>query len=46
MHIVENGLALLAKASMALKFWDEAFATAVRLVNVLPSWVIVMTTPS
>jgi hypothetical protein len=39
MHIVEIDLALLAKASMPLMFWDEAFATAVRLVNVLPSQV-------
>jgi hypothetical protein len=28
-HIVEIGLALLAKASMPPKFWDEAFVTAV-----------------
>jgi hypothetical protein len=27
-HIVEVGLALLANASMPLKFWDEAFLTA------------------
>jgi histone deacetylase 1/2 len=26
-HIVEVGLSLLAQASMALKFWDEAFIT-------------------
>jgi hypothetical protein len=37
MHIVEIGLALRAKASMPLKFWDEAFVTAVRLINVLSS---------
>jgi histone deacetylase 1/2 len=30
-HIVEVGLALLANASMPLKFWDEAFLTATRL---------------
>ena len=24
-HIVENGLTLLAKASMPLKYWDKAF---------------------
>jgi hypothetical protein len=45
MHIMEVGLALLAKASMPLKFWDEAFVTVVRLINVLPSRVIQMRTP-
>jgi hypothetical protein len=44
-HIVEIGLTLLTKASMPLKFWDESFASAVRLINVLPSWVIGMRTP-
>ena len=39
-HIVEVGLALLAAASMPLKFWDEAFLTAVHLINMLPSRVI------
>jgi hypothetical protein len=43
-HIVEIGLALLAKAFMPLKFWDEAFVTAVMLINVLPSRVIQMRT--
>jgi hypothetical protein len=32
-HIVETGLALLAHASMPLKFWDEAFLTATFLIN-------------
>jgi hypothetical protein len=36
-HIVEVGLALLANASMPLKFWDEAFLTATYLINMLPS---------
>jgi histone deacetylase 1/2 len=36
-HIVEVGLALLANASMPLKYWDEAFLTATRLINLLPS---------
>ena len=31
-HIVEVGLALLANASMPLKFWDEAFLTATYLI--------------
>jgi histone deacetylase 1/2 len=36
-HIVEVGLALLANASMPLKYWDKAFLTATRLINLLPS---------
>jgi histone deacetylase 1/2 len=32
-HIVEIGLALLAHASMPLKFWDEAFLTPTYLIN-------------
>jgi hypothetical protein len=39
-HIVEVGLALLANASMPLKYWDEAFLTAARLINLLPSKVL------
>jgi hypothetical protein len=44
-HIVEVGLSLLARASMPLKFWDEAFATAAYLINRLPSRVINYDTP-
>lgn len=44
-HIVEVGLALLAGASMPLKFWDEAFLTDVHLINMLPSRVINNETP-
>jgi histone deacetylase 1/2 len=44
-HIVEVGLALLANASMPLKFWDEAFLTATYLINMLPSKVINHETP-
>jgi histone deacetylase 1/2 len=44
-HIVEVGLTLLAHASMPLKFWDEAFITAVFLINRLPSKVINGDTP-
>lgn len=44
-HIVEVGLALLAGASMPLKFWDEAFLTAVHIINMLPSRVINNETP-
>jgi hypothetical protein len=44
-HVVEVGLALLANASMPLKFWDEAFLTATYLINLLPSKVINFDTP-
>lgn len=44
-HIVEVGLSFLAHASMPLKFWDEAFSTAVFLINRLPSRVIDFATP-
>ena len=44
-HIVEVGLALLAAASMPLKFWDEAFLTATYLINIRPSKVIKFENP-
>jgi hypothetical protein len=44
-YIVEVGLSLLARASMPLKFWDEAFATATYLINKTPSRVIGYVTP-
>jgi histone deacetylase 1/2 len=44
-HIIEMGITLLAHASMPLKFWDEAFQTAVFLINRLPSKVINNDTP-
>ena len=44
-HIVEVGLTLLAHASMPLKFWDEAFLTAVYLINRLPTKVLQNDTP-
>ena len=44
-HIVDVGLALLANASMPLKFWDEAFLTETYLINLLPSKVIDYHTP-
>ena len=31
---------LLAHVSLPLKFWDEAFLTAVHIINMLPSRVI------
>ncbi|KAM0877932.1 hypothetical protein ACQ4PT_035216 [Festuca glaucescens] len=45
-HIVEVGLALLANASMPLKFWDDAFITATFLINLLPTKVIADTSSS
>lgn len=39
------GLTLLAYASVPLKFWDEAFSTAIYLINRLPSKVINDETP-
>jgi hypothetical protein len=42
---VEVGLALLAHASMPLKFWDDAFLAAVYLINRTPSKVINYETP-
>ena len=39
------GLAILANACMPLKFWDEAFITAVFLINRTPSKVIYFATP-
>jgi histone deacetylase 1/2 len=44
-HIVEMGLALLANASMPLKYWDQAFLAAVYLINRTPSKVINFDTP-
>ena len=44
-HIVENGLTLLAKASMPLKYWDEAFRAIVFLYNKLRTPVLHWKTP-
>src|SRR6185312_7220264 len=44
-HIVEVGLALVANATMPLKYWDQAFLTATYLINILPSKVIGYETP-
>ena len=44
-HIFETGLALLANASMPVKLWDDAFYTAVYLINRLPTRVIDNATP-
>jgi hypothetical protein len=45
-HIVEFGLALLANASMPLKFWDKAFLTMTFLINLLPTKVLKFETPT
>ena len=36
-HITETGLSLLATAALPTSFWDEAFISAVYLINRLPS---------
>jgi histone deacetylase 1/2 len=36
-HIVETGIALLAHSSLPVRFWDEAFLTAVYLINRMPT---------
>jgi histone deacetylase 1/2 len=44
-HIVEVGLALLAHASMPLKFWDEAFLAATYLINRTSTKLLQYSTP-
>ncbi|KAK4843082.1 hypothetical protein QYF36_003837 [Acer negundo] len=39
-HIVETGLTLLAHAKVPLKFWSDAFASAVLIINNLPTPVL------
>ena len=39
-HVVETGLSLLAQASMPTCYWDEAFLSAVFLINRMPTAVI------
>lgn len=39
-HIVEVGLTLLATTHMPLKYWVEAFNTAVFLINRLPTKIL------
>lgn len=36
-HIVETVLTLLSHASLPLHFWDDAFSTAVYLINRMPT---------
>lgn len=35
-HTMENGLTLLAHASMPFQYWNETFRTSVYLINRLP----------
>ncbi|KAJ9547961.1 hypothetical protein OSB04_020504 [Centaurea solstitialis] len=44
-HIVETGLALLSHASIPTTFWPHAFATAVYLINRLPTPTLNMFSP-
>jgi hypothetical protein len=44
-HIVEMDLALLAHASMPLKYWDEAFLAATYLINRTPTKLLSRDTP-
>jgi histone deacetylase 1/2 len=44
-HIMEVGISLLSHARMPLKFWDEAFLTAMFLLNRLPTRVLDNDTP-
>ncbi|TXG47166.1 hypothetical protein EZV62_026460 [Acer yangbiense] len=43
--IVEMGLTLLAHANLPIKFWNEAFSTAVILINNLPTAVLRFMSP-
>lgn len=44
-HIVEVGLALLATASVPLKYWDQAFLIVVHLINRTPTKLLDFDTP-
>lgn len=44
-HIVNTGLTLLAQANLPLKFWWEAFNTAVLLINYMPSLTLAQHSP-
>lgn len=44
-HIVETGLSLLTHASMPLTFWTYAFATAVYLINRMPTPTLHLSSP-
>ncbi|KAL5545398.1 hypothetical protein UlMin_005085 [Ulmus minor] len=44
-HVVETGLALLARASLPLKYWLYAFQTAVFLINRMPTKILDFSSP-
>lgn len=44
-HVVETGLSLLTHAGMPSSYWTYAFATAIYLINRLPTPVLNMTSP-
>lgn len=44
-HIIETGLSLLTHAKMPLSYWPYAFATAIYLINRLPSSPLSFETP-
>jgi len=44
-HIAEMGLTLLAHAQIPLKFWVEAFTTAVHLINRLSASTLTFQSP-
>ena len=44
-HIVELGLTLLAQSSLPLKFWPDAFSSAVYLINMMPTTVLQQRSP-
>ena len=45
LHIVETGLTLLSHASIPLTYWSNAFATAVYLINRMPTPTLKLLSP-
>ena len=45
LHIMETGLTLLAHAFIPLRFWPHAFATAVYLINRMPTQTLNLCSP-
>ena len=45
LHLVETGLALLFHASLPLIYWSHAFATAVYLINHMPTPTLNLSSP-
>jgi transposase InsO family protein len=44
-HVMDTGLALLAHSSLSLKYWVDAFLTAIYLINRLPTPTLSNLTP-